>query len=208
MALVFARDVRSPEEAKQRQVLGLSIDRSLLNRAVLQGGGQPAVGIMPDWLTGYGFIFPQGADLARAQQLRAEVPQAPIWTLGIDASDNLMRLVAQRIVLNANDAGLRLQLSNSNVSDVRIVRILLPSLNPQVALAQTAKLLQLPAPAVLGSTVDDLYHAENAMLQSQRVIPLLHLRTAWAVSKTVRNWENTPNASWRLGEVWLAPGKP
>jgi len=208
VALLFAREVGTPKEAKQRQALALSIDRNLLNRVVLQGGGEPAGGVLPGWLTGYSFLFPQAADLSRAQQLRAELPQAPQWTLDFDANDTLMRLIAERILLNASDAGLRLQLSNSNISDVRLVRVPFPSLDPQAALAQIAKSLQLPAPKFLGDTVGDLYHAENAMLQSERLIPLLHLRTAWAVSKTVRNWENTRDASWRLTNVWLAPGKP
>jgi ABC-type transport system substrate-binding protein len=208
VALLFVREIRSPEEAKQRQALALSIDRTVLNRVVLQGGGEPAGGVLPHWLTGYSFLFPQAADLSRAQQLRAEVPQAPLWTLGFDGNDTLMRLIAERIVLNAGDAGLRLQLSNSNISEVRLVRVPLPSLDPQVALVQIAKSLELPVPRFLGNTVDDLYHAENAMLQSQRLIPLLHLRTAWAVSKTVRNWENTPNGIWRLPDVWLTPDKP
>ncbi|MBV8052457.1 MAG: hypothetical protein JOZ80_14805, partial [Acidobacteriaceae bacterium] len=80
--------------------------------------------------------------------------------------------------------------------------------DPQVALNQLAKTLQLSAPRFLGTTSDDIYHAENALLQSQRVIPLLHLRMAWAVSKIVMDWENTPDGMWHLPDLWLAPAKP
>jgi MarR-like DNA-binding transcriptional regulator SgrR of sgrS sRNA len=208
VALLFARDVQSPEDAKQRQALALSIDRNLMNRVVLQGGGEPAGGLLPDWLTGYGFLFPQSANLTRAQQLRAEVPQAPLWNLGFDLSDSLARILADRIILNASDAGLRLQLTNQGVPDIRLVRVSLASLDPHAALAILAKTLGLPPPRFLGNTADDLYHAENAILQSQRVIPLLHLRRAWAVSKSVRDWEDTRDGSWRLPNVWLAAGKP
>ena len=58
VALLFAREAQTSEEAKQRQALSLSIDRALLNRVVLQAGGEPAGGLLPDWLTGYGFLFP------------------------------------------------------------------------------------------------------------------------------------------------------
>ena len=208
VALLFARDVQSPEEAKQRQALALSIDRDLLNRVVLQGGGEPTGGLLPDWLSGYGFLFPGSADLARAQQLRAEVPQAPLWSLGYDGSDPLQRVLAERIVLNAGDAGLRLQLANTSTPDIRLVRIRVASLDAHVALTELAKSLGLPPPRFLGNSIDDLYHAESAMVQSERVIPLVHLRTGWAVSKTVRDWEASRDGAWRLPEVWLVAGKP
>ena len=208
VALLFARDVQSPEDSKQRQALALSMDRAMLNRVVLQGGGEPSGGLLPDWLTGYSFLFPVNANMTRAQQLRAEVPQAALWNLGFDVSDPLAQVLAERITLNANDAGLRLQLANQGNPDVRLVRVPLASLDPHVALAELAKSLQIPAPNFLGDSFDDLYHAENAILQSQRVIPLLHLRTVWAVSKSVRNWENDRGGNWRLPDVWLGAGKP
>ena len=208
VALLFKSEVQSPEEAKQRKALGLSIDRDQLNRVVLQNGGQSTGGLLPDWLSGYGFLFPYSPDLAKAQQLRAELPVAHAWTLGFDATDALARVIADRIVLNANDAGLRLQISNQGTSDIRLVRIPLQSADPYVALIQITKALQLTAPSFLGNTTDDLYHAENAILQSQRVVPLLHLRMAWAVSKSVRGWENTSDGIWDVPELWLALGKP
>ena len=55
--------------------------------------------------------------------------------------------------------------------------------------------------------MDDLYGAENKLLQSQRVIPLLHLRTAYGVSNTVRNWKTARDGSWRLPNVWLGHGE-
>jgi ABC-type transport system substrate-binding protein len=208
VALLFARDVQSPEDAKQRQALALSIDRNLLNRVVLQGGGEPAGGLLPDWLSGYSFLFPASANLTRAQQLRAEVPQATLWNLGFDASDPLARVLAERIVLNASDAGLRLQLTNQGAPDIRLVRVRLASLDPHVALAELAKSLELPPPRFLGNSSDDLYHAENAIVQAQRVVPLLHLRAAWAVSKSIKNWEDARDGGWRLPDVWLGTGKP
>ena len=208
VALLFARDVQSPEEAKQRLALSLSIDREMLNRVVFQSGGEAAGGLLPVWLTGYEFLFQVKANLSRAQQLRAEVPQAPSWSLGFDPADPQARVLAERIALNASDAGLRLQLSNQSNPDIRLVRIDLVSLDPRIALAELARSLAIPAPHFLGASADDLYHAENAMLQSQRVIPLLHLEAAWAVSKAVKNWEDTRDGTWHLPDVWLATGKP
>jgi ABC-type transport system substrate-binding protein len=207
-ALLFAREIQSAEDAKQRQALAMSIDRELLNRVALQGGGEPAGGLLPNWLTGYSFLFPVTPDLTRAQQLRAEIPRSTLWSLGLDQNDPLSRLLAERIVLNAGDAGLRLQIVNQVVPDIRLVRVRLASTDAHIALMELAKSLGISPPKFLGNSADDLYHAENAMLQSQRVIPLLDLRTAWAVSKTVRDWKDAPDGTWHLPDVWLAAGKP
>jgi len=59
-----------------------------------------------------------------------------------------------------------------------------------------------------GSSPDELYAAESMLLQSQRIIPLLHLRTSYGMNATVRNWSLAPDGAWRLGDVWLGAEKP
>lgn len=207
LALVFNRDPQSAADSKQRDALSLSIDRRLLNSVVLQTWGEPAGGLLPNWITGYEFLFPDEVDLTRAQQERAEVPETTVWNLGFDADDPIERVLGERIALNARDAGLRLQLSGGK-PDVRLVRVHLASLDGQVALTELTAALGIAQAKINGNSMDDLYAAENALLKSQRVIPLLHLRTACAVSKTVRNWSNARDGAWRLQEVWLTAERP
>ena len=207
VALVLNRDSQSPSDSKQREALSLSIDRRLLNSAVLQSGGEPAGGMLPNWMTGYEFLFPVDADLVRAQQVRAEVPETSVWNLGFDANDPIERVIAERIMLNARDAGLRMQLA-TGTSDVKLVRVTLASLDAQVALAELATALGVAMPKTNSSSVDDLYKAENTILKSQRVIPLLHLRRSCAVSKAVKGWSNAHDGAWRFGDVWLAAERP
>jgi len=207
VALVFSRDSKSAAESKERDALSLSIDRRLLNSVVLQNGGEPAGGLLPNWMSGYGFLFPVEVNLVRAQQERAEVPETTVWNLGFDAGDPIARVMAERIVLNARDAGLRLQLA-AGAADVRLVRVALASLDAQVALPELAASLGLPPLKINSNSVDDLYAAESVLVKSQRVIPLLHLRTAGAVSKTVRNWGEGRNGAWRLADVWLSAERP
>jgi ABC-type transport system substrate-binding protein len=208
IALVFPRDPQSPEDAQQRRTLALSIDRDLLNTVVLQGGGEPTGGLLPNWLTGYGFLFPAAIDLALARQVRGEIPHTTSWTLGYDPADPTARVIAERIVLNARDAGLGMQLTNASNANVRIVRVPLISLDAQTALGELAAGLGLALPKLPNSSLDDLYGAENKLLQSQRVIPLLHVRNAYAVSNNVRNWRIARDGNWRLSDVWLAAEKP
>ncbi len=208
MALVFTRDRQSVEDGKLRQALGFSIDRESMNGVLLQGGGEPAGALLPGWMTGYAFLFPTGVDMQRAQLTRGEVPQAPAWTLGYDASDPLARVIAERIALNARDAGLRLQPANSTTADLRLVRVPLASLDGRIALTNLAARLGLPQPRFNDDSPDSVYLAENALLQSQRVIPLLYLRNPIALGTGVRNWTEDRDGDWLLQNVWLGMEKP
>ena len=84
----------------------------------------------------------------------------------------------------------------------------LPSLDARVALSELAASLGLPSPKFDGDPAYSLYAAESALLQSQRVIPLLHLRTATALGANVMGWQEDPDGSWHLQNVWLEAGKP
>jgi hypothetical protein len=84
----------------------------------------------------------------------------------------------------------------------------LPSLDARVALSELAASLGLPTPKFEGDPAYTLYAAESALLQSQRVIPLVHLRTATALGVNVMSWQEDPDGSWRLPNVWLEVGKP
>ena len=208
IALVFGHDPQSPADGRQRQALALSIDRELLNTVVLQGGGEPAGGLLPNWMTGYGFLFPASIDLELARQVRSEIPHTTSWTLGYDPADPTARVIAERIVLNARDAGLGMQITSASGADLRIVRNPVISLDAQVALRELTSGFGLPQPKLASSSVDDLYGAETKLLQSQRVIPLLHVRKAYGVSNTVKNWRVGRDGSWRLANVWLGAEKP
>jgi len=204
MALVFARDRQSGDDGRIREALALSIDRGSLNNVVMQSGGEPSSALLPNWMTGYAFVFPVNVDLARARQNLAGLRQTAPWTLGYEAADPGARLLAERIALNAHDAGLSLQ-PTSGAADLRLVRVPLVSLNAHVALVELAESLGLSPLKFNGNSnsEDDLYAAENTLLQSQRVIPLLHLRTASAVQTTVKDWHEARDGSWSLAEVWL-----
>ena len=208
IALLFSHDSQSPEDGRQRQALALSIDRELLNTVVLQGGGEPAGGLLPNWMTGYGFLFPASTDLALARQVRSEIPHTTAWTLGYDSADPAARVIAERIALNARDAGLGIQITTAIGTDLRLVRIPLVSLDAQIALSDLDARLGLPQLEIGSSSVNGLYIAESELLRPQRVIPLLHLREAYGVSNTVKNWRTSRDGSWRLPNVWLAAEKP
>jgi peptide/nickel transport system substrate-binding protein len=57
VALVFAREAQSADETLLRQALAWSVDRGSMRSVLLQGSGQPAASILPNWMSGYAFVF-------------------------------------------------------------------------------------------------------------------------------------------------------
>ena len=206
LALVFTRDVSSPDEKLLREALALSVERGSIHNVLLQGAGEPAASILPNWMSGYGFVFPSNADLARARHAREQVHAIPTWTVGYDGTDPVSRLLAERIALNAKDAGLSLQPTPAATTDLRLVRIPLASTDPWIALANVATVAGIPAGKTSGS-VEDLYASERALLATQRMIPLFHLPVSYAASTTLKDWALQPDGSWTVADAWLEIGK-
>jgi peptide/nickel transport system substrate-binding protein len=202
LALVFTRDAAAPDEKLLRQALALSVERGSIRSVLLQGAGQPTASILPNWMSGYGFVFPTDADLPNARQVRQQVRSIPTWTLGYDGTDPLARLLAERIALNAKDAGLQLQPTTSATADVRLVRIPLEPPDPWIALLDVAALAGQAIGKKQGG-VEDLYASELALLATQRVIPLFHLPVSYASASSLNNWSLRPDGSWTLADAWL-----
>jgi len=208
MALVFATDSSADDETRARKALAASIDATSINNVVLQGGGEPTGALLPNWASGYAFVFPVSSNTGHKPQELLPAKQRPTWSLSYDASDPLAHVVAERIQLNARDAGIGLQLITSGTADVRLVRIPLPSSSPQVALTELARTFQLARPKYESGSITELYSAESTLLKSHRIIPLFHMRSAFALRSSVHNWSVLPDGNLQLSNVWLSAEKP
>jgi ABC-type transport system substrate-binding protein len=207
LALLFTRDAASAQEKTLREALALSVERGSIRSVLLQGAGQPAAGILPNWMSGYGFVFSTEADLTRARHIREQVRVVPTWSLGYDGSNSLDRLLAERIALNAKDAGLLLQPTSAATADLRLVRIPLASADPWIALADMETLMGY-SPKTNGGSAEDLYAAEQSALATQRIIPLFHLPVSYAAAATLKNWTLRPDGGWNLADAWLGSRQP
>jgi peptide/nickel transport system substrate-binding protein len=201
MALVFNPNSRA-QDARVREALALSIDRKPIQFVLLKGAGEPAASILPNWMTGYSAAFSTQPNVARAKALLAE-SRAPALTLSYDARDPQAQLIAERIALNAREAGITLQVSLSGAEDVRLVRIALTTPDPALALREAARELSLAEPVMRGDLVEDLYQAEHSLLEGNTVIPLFHLPVASAVGARVRGWSAERLGLWDLADIWL-----
>jgi peptide/nickel transport system substrate-binding protein len=208
VALLFSRDSQSAEDKFLREALAFSVDRASIRSVLLQGAGQPAGSILPNWMSGYGFVFPTEADLPRARHQREQVRSVPEWTVGYDASDSIARLLVERIALNARDAGLMLRPTTATAADLRLVRIPLAAADPWISLENFAAAEGLPKPKVHAGSAEDLYSAEQAALATQRLIPLFHLPATYGMSTILKNWTVRSDGNWDLANAWLGPAKP
>jgi peptide/nickel transport system substrate-binding protein len=192
IALVL--DGPRPITAPVAEALGLSIDRNAIQSVLMQRQGLAAASLLPQWLSGYGFVFPPGRDLGRARQLAAG---AMPLTISYDRNDTLARSVAERVAVNAGEAGLSVRAAPGSGADARVARLRIASNDPRTALEDLAAQLKLPVPVL-----DNLYAAERSVLGPGKVIPLVDLPLVWQLSPQVRDW----NPRWRLEDVWLDTG--
>jgi ABC-type transport system substrate-binding protein len=201
MALVFPANSRA-QDARVREALALAIDRKPIQSALLKGAGEPTSSILPNWMTGYSAIFSTQVNIQRARAVLSDSRQ-PALTLSYDPRDPAAQLIAERIALNARDVGITLRVSLAGVADVSLIRIALPTSDPSTSLRETARELGLRQPIIHGNSVDDLYPAERALLETHTVIPLFHLPVACASGARVHNWRPGRTGDWDIADIWL-----
>jgi peptide/nickel transport system substrate-binding protein len=207
IALKFAKEAASAQEKASRDALRLSIERQSMHNVLLQGAGQPAASLLPTWMSGYGFVFSTEPDRLRAQQLRDQIPGVPSFALGYDSNDSLARLLAERIALNARDAGLSVQL-NASATELRLVRIPLASCDPWTSLLVLNNQLGLPPIEAKAHSIEQLFASEQSMLASGRVIPLFHLPLAYGAATNLHDWTLMPGGKLNVAGAWLKSSQP
>ncbi len=209
LALVFALRRPAVQEVRLRRAVALSIDRGSIVKVLLQNQGEVAGGLLPQWLSGYAFLFPSGSDVERAKQLRSGLSAAAPLALVYDSDDALARAVAERVAVNARAVGIPVQVSGAGSAapaeaDVRLIRLRLASTDPRAALESLLASLGEPEslpPA--GAAPEQLYAAERTLVESFRVVPLAHLAETYGLGPQVKNWMPRRWGGWRLEALWL-----
>jgi len=212
IALAFS-DKPSVKEPALREAISLSIDRSAIQNTLLQKQGEAAVGLLPQWVGGYSFLFPVTTGLERARQLRRDLGSAPSLTLAFDWSDPLARAIAERVSVNARDAGITIQPYGENLTarganaDVRVVYMPLASSDPAAALAAISAATGRQS-ALAADSPEDLYASDVTLRSDFRLVSIVYVPQAWALAAGVRNWVTPRQGGWRLADVWLEGEKP
>lgn len=205
LALVFGPRV---EDARIREALALSIDRAAIHSVLLQRQGEVTAALLPQWLSGYAFLFPTAADSARARALTANLPAAA-RRLTLAAENSAWQAVADRIAYNARDGGLTVTVAPPGApADVRLVESRIASTDPARALAGIAAVLSLPAPPPAES-IDAQLAAERGLLEGSRVVPLFHLPDVYGAGPRVKGGPGiSPLGEWRFENLWIEAPRP
>jgi hypothetical protein len=146
--------------------------------------------------------------------------------LGYDSADPLEQSVAERIVVNAKEAGMAMRAQaipgagagNSRGAalqaarvDVELLRWRMTSPLPGEALKDfLARIYTGPLDGIQAGTFpetpspEDIYKQQRAVLSTYCVVPLVWLPQVYGLSAPVRDWKAPgPGENWPLADVWL-----
>ena len=230
VALIFSRSSTRAKDIRIRRALSLAVDRASLVDFALQKEGAPAGSLLPQWSSGEAFLFSTAPDAATARQLASQISPTHVLRLGYDADDSMERMIAERIAVNAQAAGISIFpraiaagsldgaanrgancASNGPEYDACIVRLPMSSPAPTVALGdflQTFTQLadfdaSLTAPLNDPANPEELYSRERAVVDTYEIIPLVHVPEVVGLSPRVRDWMPARWGAWRLADIWL-----
>jgi ABC-type transport system substrate-binding protein len=208
VAVVFAHNSETVSDIRVRAAIALALDRNSIQGVLLQKQGVPAASIMPGWMSGYDFLFVSSQDIGRARQLRAQARQNAPIILAYDPADALLKLIAERVALNARDAGLNVQAFAAANGDARVVRVKLPSTDPGAAIVSLVRALAGSDPQLASDVPEQWFTIDRDLMSQRWVVPVVYIPEVFGVAPTVRNWSETRDGSWRLEDVWVAQETP
>jgi len=222
VALRFDDALDAPASDQLREALWLALDRDTMANVLLQKEAQPADSLLPQWLSGYAFLFESPMNLQRSRELRAAFPggvqgaNQPL-RLRVDAPGDLFKLIGERVAVNARQANLLVQVAlpaNANNPAAPAIALHLfgwhyDSLSPHAELEAFVKQLlngtELPANA---TDPEQLYSLECRLLEERRILPLVLLPEYAGIRPNVHNWNASQWGDWRLADVWLDSEDP
>jgi peptide/nickel transport system substrate-binding protein len=212
LALVFPIAGDGKDDARVREAIARAVDRAAIVNFILQKEGESAGGLLPQWSSGTAFLFSTAADARGAKEIWSQIAGSPRLVLGYDSADSLEKSVAERVVVNAREAGISLALKNTAMgapAGMRLMRLRMSSREPRLALAgfleQLAPMTGIDAATLSNvASPQEIYDRERAIVESYRVIPLVWLPQVYGLSSRVRDWK-APAAgeNWPLADVWL-----
>jgi peptide/nickel transport system substrate-binding protein len=217
-------------DIRLREALSLSLDRGTMANVLLQKQAEPAAALLPQWLSGYAFLFNVDTNLERAKELRRGLPAneaagAEPLRLRVDPTGDLAKLLGERVAVNARQSGIYVQVvarpiprttaappaTSDPPSGVHLFAWHYSSLSPRAELDSLFAAYNLNEPSEVNATStdhDQLYERERKVLEDRRVLPLVVQAESVGLGATVRDWVPARWGEWHLAEVWLELPEP
>ena len=220
--LRFDETAPAAANANLREALSLSLDRQTMANVLLQKQAEPASALLPQWLSGYAFLFTMETNIERAKEIRAKLPAKlaagtePL-RLRVDATGDLAKLLGERVAVNARQSGILVQVVNRAVSHatttasdpaagIHLFSWHYSSLSPRVELESMVSTLNFGSSneAAMASTDPELLYArEKKLLEERHILPLVALSEYVGLGQRVRDWMPARWGEWHLADVWL-----
>lgn len=214
-ALTFTPNHAANADPSVREALARSLDRNSIHSVLLHKQGQPSTALLPGWISGYDHLFKGSQDVSAARQLRDPLGSLMPLSLTFDANDDLARVVAERVALNARAAGITLQPRQESPSfrwfnaDARLVRLRLESPDKGTALSRMGSILNFPKlqAAQATTTPEAMFAVESDTLKDYSIIPIAYVPEAYIRASTVHDWSLTRWGDIALADLWIEAPK-
>ena len=218
-ALVFEAQVATAASDSMRRTLAAAIDRGAIARVVLQGRAEAAAALLPQWVSGYAPIMLAMAVESPSRSTAAPPAERRTLALRVAPSDPAAQAVAQRIAVNARDAGFTITVQSpaglGPRFDMRLLRVPMRGTTPAAALSdvmaglgpRAVALAGRVAPPERGDPLETVLRTERAMLERDVIVPIVHVPELYAVSPRVESWNGPAvlaSGSWNLANAWLS----
>jgi MarR-like DNA-binding transcriptional regulator SgrR of sgrS sRNA len=222
-ALVFEVHRASTADEFMRRAVAATLDRAALGRVLLQDYAEPAEAILPRWLSGYElFVLARPAQVPADQVARLPRAQRTL-TLRVDPADPVARSIADRIAVDAREAGFVVTVQApaglAPRPDVRLLRVRPHATSPDRALAGVMATLgprtlayvareSAPEP---GAPLPEVYRVERALLERSIIVPVVHVPDIYGLGERLESWNEpviSATGALSLADVWLRAGSP
>ena len=228
-ALRFDDTHSAAADPRLRQAVALSLERETMASVLLQKQAQPAAALLPQWLSGYAFLFRGEANLERARELQRALPSngaggANPLRLRVEPAGETAKLLGERVAINARQAAILIQVATGTTAHVGAAAKAsvdepgvglfawhYSSLSPRVELDSLFAAYNLEEPQEANSTntalsateQEKLYAREQRVLEAWRVVPLVEQAESVGLGAAVRDWMPARWGEWHLEDVWL-----
>jgi MarR-like DNA-binding transcriptional regulator SgrR of sgrS sRNA len=224
LVLVFEGPRADASSLASRKLFAGALDRAAVASVLLQGRGEQAPSLLPPWLAGYAPDFVAAA-IPRSTRpaVTALAAEQRAVTLRVDPSDAVARAVAERIAVDAREAGFTVSIQApaglAPRPDVRLLRVTIDSTSPDRALARLGSDLgsrvtataPKDATPTAASQLENVVRFERALLQDSIVVPVVRVPDLYGVGDAVDVWEGDvigATGRWNIANVWLRPAAP
>jgi ABC-type transport system substrate-binding protein len=212
-------------DPRLRRALAVSLDRQTIAGVLLQRQAEPASSLLPQWLSGYAFLFNVEPNIERAKEIRPAVATKdggePL-RLRVDAPGDLGKLLGERVAVNARQSSILIQVQNraavhtettstATGGDTKVGLHLFAwhysSLSPRVELDSfLAGMIGRdsgPESASSSAELEQTYLRERKVLEDGGILPLVAVPEFVGIGASVRDWMPAKWGEWRLADVWL-----